>query len=89
MAARRAATALAATAPALRRAYASGAPFAQFAEVREYTLKPDSVTRFLELTKETLPLRRTMPFLAMLTREVGGVLHKVTHIYLYDSLEER
>jgi hypothetical protein len=69
--------------------YARPAPFAQFAEVREYTLKPDAVATFLSLTAATLPLRRTLPFLAMLLPEAGGVLHKVTHVYLYDDLAER
>lgn len=67
----------------------AASPFAEFLEVREYTLKPDSVATFLQLTRDTLHLRLRMPFLAMFTAEAGGALTRVTHLYLYDDLARR
>ena len=72
-----------------RAAHASARVFSEFLEVREYTLKPDAVATFLQLTHETVHLRLRMPFLAMFTTEAGGALTRVTHLYLYDDLVRR
>ena len=90
-AAHHAAAALSRWAPTSTRHHsASPAPvFSEYLEVREYTLKPDAVATFLQLTRETIHLRLRMPFLAMFTTEVGGALTRVTHMYLYPDLVRR
>jgi len=68
----------------MARALSSRAAAAAFAEIREYTLKPDCVSTFLGLSESTVNLRRTLPFSFFGQCESGGALTRVTHAYLYD-----
>ena len=60
-------------------------------ELRTYTLHPGGFAKWMELTEEAAELRNaSLPaFRAMFTCESGGVLNRVTHLYVYSSWAER
>ena len=62
-----------------------------YLELREYTLSPSGQARYLSLCADTAEVRRTYnpSFLAFFTTEAGSCLHKVSHLYAFESLEER
>ncbi|KAG2447150.1 hypothetical protein HYH02_007896 [Chlamydomonas schloesseri] len=59
-------------------------------EVREYTLKPEGVKAFMDVSAEYADVRKELlPFLGLFTCDVGSCLHRVTHMYAYDSFDQR
>ncbi|XP_066471025.1 protein NipSnap homolog 3A [Tiliqua scincoides] len=60
-----------------------------FYEFRTYTVKPDKMKSFLELTSKNIHLRTAhSKMVGYWTLELGG-LNKVFHIWKYDSFAER
>ncbi|KAG2489369.1 hypothetical protein HYH03_012199 [Edaphochlamys debaryana] len=59
-------------------------------EIREYTLKPEGMGAFMKVSAEYADVRKELlPFLGLFTCDVGSCLHRVTHLYAYDSFEQR
>ncbi len=58
-------------------------------EVRTYTLKPGGVPEFEKRFGEKLPERVTLSPLAALWHTEVGPLNEVTHVWPYDSLDQR
>ncbi|KAG2444417.1 hypothetical protein HXX76_001170 [Chlamydomonas incerta] len=69
---------------------ASGSSAPGLIEVREYTLKPEGVKAFMDVSAEYADVRKELlPFLGLFTCDVGSCLHRVTHMYAYDSFDQR
>ncbi len=58
-------------------------------EVRTYQLKPGTVVEFEKRFGEALPARAKYSKLAALWHTEVGALNEVTHVWPYDSLEQR
>lgn len=58
-------------------------------EVRTYQLKPNSVAEFEKRFAEALPARVKLSPLAALWHTEVGPLNEVTHVWPYDSLDQR
>jgi hypothetical protein len=70
---------------------ASAAPAQTIFELRTYTLHPSGFKKFLQLSDQWAALRSKLNpgFRGMFVCDTGGVLNRVTHLYSYDSLEQR
>lgn len=74
---------------AARRGFATSA-HSGLLELREYTMKPESIREFLKLTQDNVELRKSLlPFLGMFVCDTGGPLNKVTHFYHYTDFDQR
>jgi NIPSNAP len=60
-----------------------------FYEVRTYTLRPGTVPEFEERYAKRLPLREKHSKLGAFWHSEVGPLNQVTHVYPYESLEQR
>ncbi|GFR52604.1 hypothetical protein Agub_g15202, partial [Astrephomene gubernaculifera] len=59
-------------------------------EIREYTVKPEGFAQFMKVASEYVGVRKELlPLLGMFTCDMGSCLHRMTHMYSYDSLEQR
>lgn len=59
-------------------------------EVREYTLKPEGIKPFMEVTARNAALRAScLPWLGMFTCDAGGTMNRVVHFYHYEHLDQR
>ena len=62
----------------------------QVVEVRQYTLSPSSVAKYVDVTTKAASLRHSLvPTRLFLLPDTGGLLNVATHFYSYASLEER
>ena len=58
-------------------------------EVRTYQLKPNSVAEVEKRFGEGLPAREKLSKLTALWHTEVGALNEITHIWTYDSFEQR
>ncbi|KAI6654872.1 hypothetical protein LOD99_2751 [Oopsacas minuta] len=74
---------------ARRLSSSSSAPDPKIYEFRQYSIRPDSLTKFIQLSKEQFHLRLShSKLVGYFTVELGD-LSKVLHIWEYDSFEHR